>query len=68
MEERLAMFVDNVEKIRLYFGTEADKFALSMAVSLTLRSLIFYYFEYEKVEKTIKDHSKWYSILLYGIG
>lgn len=43
MNERLALYLDNVEKIRLYFGQGAEKFVL---------------FDFEEVLKAIKAHSK----------
>lgn len=61
MNERLSLFLDNVEKIRLFFGSHAESFVISMATQLTIRGQRFYGFDYDDVNKTIKNHSKWYS-------
>ena len=34
MNEKLQLYVDNIEKVRLYFGGEGEKFAKSMAIQL----------------------------------
>ena len=61
MNERLQLFVDNVEKIRLYFGPEGEKFTKKMATQLTVRNIRFYYQDYEDVQTFIKKNTKWYS-------
>ena len=61
MNERLQLYLDNVEKIRLYFGVDGEKFAKRMAIQLTLRGIRFYYHDYEEVQKQIKANTKWYS-------
>lgn len=61
MNETLQLYLDNVEKIRLYFGVDGDKFAKRMAIQLTLRGIRFYYHDYEEVQKHIKANTKWYS-------
>ena len=61
MNEKLQLYVDNVEKIRLYFGGDGEKFAKRMAMQLTLRGIRFYYHDYEEVQKHIKANTKWYS-------
>ena len=61
MNEKLQLYVDNVEKIRLYFGVDGDRFAKRMAIQLTLRGIRFYYHDYEEVQKHIKANTKWYS-------
>ena len=61
MNERLQLYLDNVEKIRLYFGVDGEKFAKRMAIQLTLRGIRFYYHDYEEVQKHIKVNTKWYS-------
>lgn len=61
MNETLQLFLDNLEKIRLYFGIDGEKFAKRMAIQLTLRGIRFYYHDYEEVQKCIKANTKWYS-------
>lgn len=61
MNEKLQLYVDNVEKIRLYFGVDGERFAKRMAIQLTLRGIRFYYHDYEEVQKHIKANTKWYS-------
>ena len=61
MNETLQLYLDNVEKIRLYFGVDGEKFAKRMAIQLALRGIRFYYHDYEEVQKQIKANTKWYS-------
>ena len=61
MNEKLALFLDNVEKIRLYFGVDGEKIAKKMGIQLTLRGVRFYYHDYEEIQKHIKMNTKWYS-------
>ncbi len=61
MNEKLQLYVDNVEKIRLYFGVDGERFAKKMAIQLTLKGIRFYYHDYEEVQKHIKANTKWYS-------
>ena len=61
MKEQLQLYVDNVEKIRLYFGVDGERYAKKMAIQLTLRGIRFYYHDYEEVQKHIKANTKWYS-------
>ncbi|WP_157764848.1 DUF4003 family protein [Solibacillus sp. R5-41] len=60
MNERLQLFFDNIEKIKLYFGSDAESFAKHLALKLTVRNIHFYYEDYENVQKQIKKHTKWY--------
>ena len=60
MNARLQLFFDNSEKIHLYFGTEAEKFAKHLALKCTVRNIRFYYEDYEKVQQQIKANTKWY--------
>ncbi|WP_431028888.1 DUF4003 family protein [Lysinibacillus sp. LZ02] len=62
MKERLQLFVDNVEKIRLYFGVDGERFVKKMATQLTVRGIRFYYHDYEEVQKHIKANTKWYGV------
>lgn len=66
MNERLLLFLDNVEKIRLFLGSHAESFVFSMATQLTLRGQRFYGFDYDEVNKTIKKNSKWYSTVRHS--
>lgn len=43
MNDRLQLFFDNIEKINLYFGADADKFSKDLALKLTVRNIRFYY-------------------------
>lgn len=61
MTEQLQLFFHNVEKIRLYFGSEAAPFEKELALKLAVRNLTFYYEDYEKVVQQIKANTKWYS-------
>lgn len=61
MKERIQLFLDNMEKIRLYFGTGIENFTLKMATQLTVRGIRFYVGDYEEIKKAIKANSKWYS-------
>ncbi|MCH7322978.1 DUF4003 domain-containing protein [Solibacillus sp. MA9] len=61
MNEQLQLFFHNVEKIRLYFGSEAAPFEKELALKLTVRNIPFYYEDYEKVVQQIKANTKWYS-------
>ena len=61
MNETLQLYLDNVEKIRLYFGVDGEKIAKRMAIQLALRGIRFYYNDYEEVQKQIKANTKWYS-------
>lgn len=60
MNEPLQLFFQNIDKIRLYFGTEAEAFDKDLALKLTMRNIVFSYEDYEEVVKQIKSHSKWY--------
>ena len=60
MNERLQLFFDNIEKIKLYFGSDAENFAKHLALKLTVRNIHFYYEDYENVQRQIKKHTKWY--------
>lgn len=60
MNEPLQLFFQNIDKIRLYFGTEAEAFDKDLALKLTMRNIVFSYDDYEEVVKQIKAHSKWY--------
>ncbi|MEG0437847.1 DUF4003 family protein [Solibacillus cecembensis] len=60
MNERLQLFFDNIGKIKLYFGSDADNFAKHLALKLTVRNIHFYYEDYENVQRQIKLHTKWY--------
>lgn len=60
MNERLQLFFDNIEKIKLYFGSDADSFAKQLALKLTVRNIHFYYEDFENVQRQIKKHTKWY--------
>ena len=61
MNDQLQLFFHNVEKIRLYFGTDSSSFEKELALKLTVRNLAFYYEDYEKVVQQIKANTKWYS-------
>lgn len=61
MNEQLQLFFHNIEKIRLYFGTDSDGFEKELALKLTVRNIAFYYEDYEKVVQQIKTNTKWYS-------
>ncbi len=61
MNDQLQLFFHNVEKIRLYFGTDSTPFEKELALKLTVRNLAFYYEDYEKVVQQIKANTKWYS-------
>lgn len=63
MNDRLQLFFDNLEKIHLYFGTDADKFAKNLAVKCTVRNIRFFYEDYEKVQQQIKANTKWYQLI-----
>lgn len=63
MKERLQLFLDNIEKIRLYFGTGTDEFTMKMATQLTVRGIRFCVSDYEEIKKEIKANSKWYNPL-----
>ncbi|MEK4627464.1 MAG: DUF4003 family protein [Solibacillus sp.] len=60
MNDPLQLFFDNLEKINLYFGSDANSFGKDLAVKLTVRNVPFYYEDYEKVQYQIKTHTKWY--------
>lgn len=60
MNERLQLFFDNLDKIQLYFGSDANKFANNLALKLTVRNIRFNYEDYEIVQQQIKAHTKWY--------
>lgn len=60
MNDRLQLFFDNIGKIKLYFGSDADNFAKHLALKLTVRNIHFYYEDYENVQQQIKKHTKWY--------
>ena len=61
MKERVQLFLDNIEKIRLYFGTGTDNFTMKMAIQLTVRGIKFCVSDYEEIKKEIRSNSKWYS-------
>lgn len=61
MKERIQFFLDNIEKIRLFFGTGTDKFTIKMATQLTVRGIKFCVSDFEEIKKEIKANSKWYS-------
>ena len=61
MNEQLQLFFHNIEKIRLYFGSDSDSFEKELALKSTVRNLAFYYEDYENVNQQIKAHTKWYS-------
>lgn len=61
MNEQLQLFFHNIDKIRLYFGTDAVAFEKELALKLTARNIAFYYENYEKVVQQIKSNTKWYS-------
>lgn len=61
MHQMLALYLQNVEKIKLYFGTDADKFGYHLAVRYTVKGNVFHYADYEKIAQEIKKHTKWYS-------
>ena len=63
MNDPLQLFFDNLEKINLYFGTDANKFGKDLAIKLTVRNVPFYYEDYEKVQQQIKIHTKWYHLV-----
>lgn len=63
MNDRLQLFFDNIEKINLYFGADADKFSKDLALKLTVRNIRFYYEDYEKVQQRIKTNTKWYQFV-----
>lgn len=60
MNDRLQLFFDNIGKIKLYFGSDADSFAKHLALKLTVRNIHFYYEDYENIQQQIKKHTKWY--------
>lgn len=66
MTEQLQLFFHNVEKIRLYFGSESTPFEKELALKLTVRNISFYYEDYEKVVQQVKAHTKWYSSARVG--
>lgn len=66
MTEQLQLFFQNVEKIRLYFGSESTPFEKELALKLTVRNIPFYYEDYEKVVQQVKAHTKWYSSARVG--
>lgn len=61
MNDQLQLFFHNIEKIRLYFGSDSMPFEKELALKLTVRNLAFYYEDYEKVIQQIKANTKWYS-------
>ncbi|MFJ7738077.1 DUF4003 family protein [Lysinibacillus sp. NPDC097287] len=63
MKERVQLFLDNMEKIRLYFGTGTDNFTMKIATQLTVRGIRFCVSDYEEIKKEIKANSKWYSTI-----
>ena len=63
MNDRLQLFFDNTDKIHLYFGTDAEKFAKNLALKCTVRNIRFYYEDYEKVQRQIKANTKWYQFI-----
>lgn len=62
MNARLQLFFDNLDKINLYFGSDADKFGKDFAAKLTVRNIRFFYEDYENVQQQIKAHTKWYQL------
>lgn len=61
MNDKLVLYLQNVEKIKLYFGTDADKFSYSLALRYTVKGMVFHYVDYENIAQEIKKQTKWYS-------
>ncbi|MEK4229675.1 DUF4003 family protein [Solibacillus sp. FSL H8-0538] len=62
MKEIISLFRDNLEKIGLFFGTNAAPFKRTMATQLTIRGHRFHFEAYEQVQQAIKQQTKWYQL------
>ncbi|MGN7477513.1 DUF4003 family protein [Solibacillus silvestris] len=60
MNAQLQLFFTNIDKINLYFGSDAKYFYIDLALKLTVRNMVFHYEDYEAVRLQIKDNTKWY--------
>ncbi|MBD8036832.1 DUF4003 family protein [Solibacillus sp. A46] len=60
MNAQLQLFFTNIDKINLYFGSDAKSFYIDLALKLTVRNVIFHYEDYEAIRQEIKNHTKWY--------